>query len=88
MVSERVNIVDWMKSERYGARVWALFKPGLGFREKRKGECCLQSHAAGDRFSQRCRNLVDPASSHMLVSKIKPCMSKFSYLTVKPRMAH
>ncbi len=22
-------------------------------------------------------NLVDPASSHMLVSKIKPCMSKF-----------
>jgi hypothetical protein len=21
--------------------------------------------------------LVDPASSHMLVSKIKPCMSKF-----------
>ena len=23
------------------------------------------------------RNLVDPASSHMLSSKIKPCMSKF-----------
>ena len=23
------------------------------------------------------RNLVDPASSHMLVSKIKPCMSKY-----------
>ena len=22
-------------------------------------------------------NLVDPASSHMLVSKIKPCMSQF-----------
>jgi hypothetical protein len=22
-------------------------------------------------------NLVDPASSHMLVSKIKPCMSKY-----------
>ena len=22
--------------------------------------------------------LVDPASSHMLVSKIKPCMSKFT----------
>ena len=33
--------------------------------------------------------LVDPASSHMLVSKIKPCMSKYkrSY-TVKLRMAH
>ena len=23
------------------------------------------------------RNLVDPASSHMLVLKIKPCMSKY-----------
>jgi hypothetical protein len=26
------------------------------------------------------RNLVDPASSHMLVSKIKPCMSKYKHL--------
>ncbi len=32
--------------------------------------------------------LVDPASSHMLVSKIKPCMSKYKYYTVKLRMAH
>jgi hypothetical protein len=24
--------------------------------------------------------LVDPASSHMLVSKIKPCMSKYKLL--------
>ncbi len=33
--------------------------------------------------------LVDPASSHMLVSKIKPCMSKYKWLyTVKLRMAH
>jgi hypothetical protein len=32
--------------------------------------------------------LVDAASSHMLVSKIKPCMSKFSENKVKPRMAH
>jgi len=35
------------------------------------------------------RYLVDPASSHMLVSKIKPCMSKCKYVyTVKLRMAH
>ena len=35
------------------------------------------------------RNLVDPASSHMLVSKIKPCMSKYKQIcTVKLRMAH
>ena len=33
-------------------------------------------------------NLVDPASSHMLVLKIKPCMSKYKYYTVKLRMAH
>lgn len=33
--------------------------------------------------------LVDSASSHMLVSKIKPCMSKYKQLcTVKLRMAH
>jgi proteasome assembly chaperone (PAC2) family protein len=33
--------------------------------------------------------LVDPASSHMLMSKIKPCMSKYKRLyTVKLRMAH
>ena len=35
------------------------------------------------------RYLVDPASSHMLVSKIKPCMSKYKQVcTVKLRMAH
>ena len=33
-------------------------------------------------------NLVDPASSHMLVSKIKPCMSKYKWYTMKLRMAH
>ena len=27
----------------------------------------------------KATNLVDPASSHMLVSKIKPCMSKCNY---------
>ena len=42
----------------------------------------------------RCRYwqqsyLVDPASSHMPVSKIKPCMSKYKQLyTVKLRTAH
>jgi hypothetical protein len=31
-------------------------------------------------FGWRCTNLVDPASSHMLVSKIKPCMSQYKLL--------
>ena len=33
-------------------------------------------------------NLVDSASSHTLVSKIKPCMSKYKSSTLKLRMAH
>ena len=34
-------------------------------------------------------NLVDSTSSHTLVSKIKPCMSKYKRLyTVKLRTAH
>ena len=32
--------------------------------------------------AQSC-NLVDPASSHMLVSKIKPCMSKYKLIHAK-----
>ncbi|KAJ6818629.1 hornerin-like [Iris pallida] len=39
--------------------------------------------------STRTCYLVDPASSHMLVSKIKPCMCKYEQVqTVKLRMAH
>ena len=39
--------------------------------------------------SMRTCYLVDPASSHMLVSKIKPCMCKYELIrTVKLRMAH
>jgi hypothetical protein len=35
-------------------------------------------YCIGDRLS--LGYLVDPASSHMLVSKIKPCMSKYKRL--------
>ncbi|KAL2224345.1 UNVERIFIED_CONTAM: hypothetical protein Sindi_3133700 [Sesamum indicum] len=43
----------------------------------------------GRRGSVRECYLVDPASSHMLVSKIKPCMCKYELIqTVKLRMAH
>ena len=38
---------------------------------RRSGACTLD------------RNLVDPASSHMLVSKIKPCMSQYKSLNVE-----
>ena len=39
-------------------------------------------------FFITAKNLVDSASSHTLVSKIKPCMCKFNDLTKKLRMAH
>ena len=46
-----------------------------------KGSC-------GTDVEEECY-LVDPASSHMLVSKIKPCMCKYELIqTVKLRMAH
>ena len=38
--------------------------------------------------SSQDSNLVDSASSHTLVSKIKPCMSKYKYFTLKLRTAH
>ncbi len=48
-----------------------------GWPEETLAACCASSY------------LVDPASSHMLVSKIKPCMSKYKQVcTVKLRMAH
>ena len=47
---------------------------------------CILCSASEDTDSSY---LVDPASSHMLVSKIKPCMSKYKQVcTVKLRMAH
>ena len=37
-------------------------------------------NASVQRFGGSSTNLVDPASSHMLVSKIKPCMSQYKLL--------
>ena len=39
----------------------------------------LLQRASWTRVRLRPRNLVDPASSHMLVSKIKPCMSQYQH---------
>ena len=40
----------------------------------------LLKQLAGAPFRWLRTNLVDPASSHMLVSKIKPCMSQYKLL--------
>ena len=51
--------------------------------------CRLLSRGSSRRRAKYGSYLVDPASSHMLVSKIKPCMSKYKLTyTVKLRMAH
>ena len=52
----------------------------LGGWRKVRCLCLLQTHDDS--------NLVDSASSHTLVSKIKPCMSKYKSLTLKLRTAH
>lgn len=49
---------------------------------------CVSTRSSGRGACRKDRYLVDPASSHMLVSKIKPCMSKYKRYTVKLRMAH
>jgi len=41
------------------------------------GEVRRRQVSAGRRRHAYRSYLVDPASSHMLVSKIKPCMSKY-----------
>ena len=46
----------------------------------------LRQHSAEDCFDDS--NLVDSASSHTLVSKIKPCMCKYKSCTLKLRTAH
>ena len=47
------------------------------------GESILIAEAAHDGSY-----LVDPASSHMLVSKIKPCMSQYKHVMSKLQTAH
>ena len=48
---------------------------------------CRSAESRG-RWKEEDSNLVDSASSHTLVSKIKPCMSKYKYFTLKLRTAH
>jgi hypothetical protein len=61
-------------------------------RRSGRGETSFPATCVGATRSPRTETdsyLVDPASSHMLVSKIKPCMSKYKQIcTVKLRMAH
>ena len=42
--------------------------------------CALWAARSAAGAATSVSNLVDPASSHMLVSKIKPCMSQYKLL--------
>lgn len=62
---------------------------GKMFRLSTDPSALLGGGAVAVRTLPRMCYLVDPASSHMLVSKIKPCMCKYEQIqTVKLRMAH
>ena len=69
-----------------GVRPWPCSSAPLEFRGasrpclRDRGPRTLDSDGRAGRLPPRGRRisyLVDPASSHMLVSKIKPCMSKY-----------
>ena len=61
----------------------------LGTTPTMKGASAPTSGPHGSAVRSVNSYLVDPASSHMLVSKIKPCKSKYKQIyTVKLRMAH
>ena len=55
-----------------------------------RGECYQYSPLDTASFLAVCpiSHLVDPASSHMLSSKAKPCMSKYKGTCPKLRTAH
>ena len=58
------------------------------FSQRREGRAYTYTHTSDKRvvcvcawgLSQSDSYLVDSASSHMLVSKIKPCMSKYKHV--------
>ena len=61
---------------RKSCRFMPCLALGLGKRMAIVSRCPRASCFVGSQGSY----LVDPASSHMLVSKIKPCMSKYKLL--------
>jgi hypothetical protein len=76
-----------LKTSCNGRRTWGGARLRLGSRVRVAGPSL--DGGRDPRATRSDSYLVDPASSHMLVSKIKPCMSKYKQIcTVKLRMAH
>ena len=87
--TRRLRFWSWMRlTLKAGWRCLPCLK-SESVREKRQLARPTPRAEAGAGSSMRTCYLVDPASSHMLVSKIKPCMCKYELIrTVKLRMAH
>ncbi|KAJ6824370.1 hornerin-like [Iris pallida] len=89
-----VGLADAVDAEGLGAirprpRTRTVYSTPLSTTRRPAPPTSLAPRAAGGAASTRTCYLVDPASSHMLVSKIKPCMCKYEQVqTVKLRMAH
>jgi hypothetical protein len=78
---EKSDVGTWTNQQS-----WELLRSQKMFRTSTSGGPLDLDRSVGFRVNSY---LVDPASSHMLVSKIKPCMSKYKQIcTVKLRMAH
>ena len=83
-------LVSWIRNLKWA---WVLCDPSFALVKRSSFSKTTARHVlacpcvAG--FVEEECYLVDPASSHMLVSKIKPCMCKYEQIqTVKLRMAH
>ena len=78
----------WKACGKSPCKIWPLTLRLLTLHGTLRDWCALRESQLRS-LNATMLDLVDPASSHMLVSKIKPCMSKYKlFYTVKLRMAH
>jgi hypothetical protein len=83
------RLVLYCKGRHPRAAVGLGTKEGKNSTSRKRSAWTHVSRMGGRESGRESGYLVDPASSHMLVSKIKPCMSKYKQVcTVKLRMAH
>ena len=79
----RTSIVVAPSATKVKLRLLATIRQSFVlFAERLLAHCLVDAFPVGHHVGelQYRTNLVDPASSHMLVSKIKPCMSQYKLL--------
>ncbi len=81
--SERTGEIETKPKQRYSLTGWLALSVLIFKHLCQWVQSTLWRRAGLSEMEVRCSNhsyLVDPASSHMLVSKIKPCKSKYKQL--------